>query len=98
MLLINLTIKYVLHYIIQGGDVVCKVVCGGSHSGVLTARARACYMWGLNRNGQTGTNIKVRNQKRDWRERYQLKLTFFSVLLLSGCVLRDLVFRARKGV
>ena len=38
---------------------VGKVVCGGSHSGVLTARGRKCYMWGLNRNGQTGTNVKV---------------------------------------
>ena len=27
--------------------------------GVLTQRGRRCYMWGLNRNGQTGTNIKV---------------------------------------
>mmetsp|Transcript_15660 Transcript_15660/g.29478 ORF Transcript_15660/g.29478 Transcript_15660/m.29478 type:complete len:484 (+) Transcript_15660:82-1533(+) len=42
-----------------GGDKVGKVVCGGSHSGVMTARSRKCYMWGLNRNGQTGTNIKA---------------------------------------
>lgn len=42
-----------------GGDVVGKVVCGGSHSGVLLSRTRRIYMWGLNRNGQTGTNIKA---------------------------------------
>jgi E3 ubiquitin-protein ligase HERC4 len=40
------------------GDVVSKVVCGGSHSGVITEQGRI-YMWGLNRNGQTGTGIKA---------------------------------------
>jgi alpha-tubulin suppressor-like RCC1 family protein len=40
------------------GDVVTRVVCGGSHSGVITRRG-AIYMWGLNRNGQTGTGIKA---------------------------------------
>ena len=40
------------------GDVVTRVVCGGSHSGAVTERG-AVYMWGLNRNGQTGTGMKV---------------------------------------
>lgn len=40
------------------GDTVARVVCGGSHSGVLTEGGRL-YMWGLNRNGQTGTGIKA---------------------------------------
>ena len=40
------------------GDTVTRVVCGGSHSGVLTEGGKI-YMWGLNRNGQTGTGMKV---------------------------------------
>jgi alpha-tubulin suppressor-like RCC1 family protein len=40
------------------GDVVKSVVCGGSHSGVMTKSGKI-YMWGLNRNGQTGTGLKV---------------------------------------
>lgn len=40
------------------GDVVQSVVCGGSHSGVVTRNGQI-YMWGLNRNGQTGTGLKV---------------------------------------
>eukprot|EP00607_Mallomonas_marina_P006606 CAMPEP_0182434360 /NCGR_PEP_ID=MMETSP1167-20130531/69360_1 /TAXON_ID=2988 /ORGANISM="Mallomonas Sp, Strain CCMP3275" /LENGTH=520 /DNA_ID=CAMNT_0024624159 /DNA_START=404 /DNA_END=1966 /DNA_ORIENTATION=- len=35
------------------GDRVKTVVCGGSHSGVVTESGRI-YMWGLNRNGQCG--------------------------------------------
>mmetsp|Transcript_24318 Transcript_24318/g.35630 ORF Transcript_24318/g.35630 Transcript_24318/m.35630 type:complete len:598 (+) Transcript_24318:102-1895(+) len=40
------------------GSPVAKIVCGGSHSGVMT-QAGGIYMWGLNRNGQTGTGIKA---------------------------------------
>lgn len=40
------------------GDAVKNVVCGGSHSGVITNNGNI-YMWGLNRNGQTGTGAKV---------------------------------------
>jgi hypothetical protein len=39
-------------------DSVKAVVCGGSHSGVVTTSG-SIYMWGLNRNGQTGTGVKV---------------------------------------
>jgi hypothetical protein len=41
-----------------GGDAVKSIVCGGSHSGVVTKNGKI-YMWGLNRNGQTGTGLKV---------------------------------------
>mmetsp|Transcript_16577 Transcript_16577/g.24937 ORF Transcript_16577/g.24937 Transcript_16577/m.24937 type:complete len:602 (+) Transcript_16577:124-1929(+) len=40
------------------GSPVVSIVCGGSHSGVMT-KSGGIYMWGLNRNGQTGTSIKA---------------------------------------
>lgn len=40
------------------GSRVTQVVCGGSHSGVLTESGRV-FMWGLNKNGQLGLGIKV---------------------------------------
>jgi hypothetical protein len=43
---------------LSDGASVKTVVCGGSHSGVVTTSG-GIYMWGLNRNGQTGTGVKV---------------------------------------
>lgn len=40
------------------GNKVVSVVCGGSHSGVITQNGHV-LMWGLNRNGQTGTGSKA---------------------------------------
>lgn len=39
------------------GAQVVKVACGGSHSAALTDTGRL-FMWGLNKNGQCGVNVK----------------------------------------